>query len=311
MIWRCALGFTLILAGCNTLASLTDDSTTATSAPVAQEESPQTLLKKRVLVLPFLNRSDVQEEALSRAALTQIEQAVTNTPDWILVKEAELEDPESLYSPGGEYQYKKVFEQAKRSAVAGVILGKIEEVTLTQAGDATGVLGARERSAVARIRFQLFDVSTEREVFTQTSSAEAKQERVAWLELRSPSSETEEGKEAVSRAVKKVLEKFPLITRKLAWMGRIARIDLNRYIVNGGEQTGIHLGQLLRVYEPSAPVTDELTGKNLGLAPGRFKGLLKVTQMFGTDSAIASLYTGAGFRQNDRVEIHQTEDENK
>lgn len=305
MIQRCVLGFTLFLSGCSTLTSLTELPEDAVTTPVVKADPVDPLLKKRVLVLPFINRSDYQEDSFVRVALFDIQQAVSNAPELILVKEEQLEEPETLYSTGGEYHFRKIFDQAKRAGATGVIVGKIEEITLSEEGENTGVLGAKQRFASARVHFQLYDVGTEREVFSRTTSADVKQERVPWLDLRSPSSESEEGKEAVSRAVKKILDRFPFIAHKLAWMGRIARVELNRYYITGGDQTGLQTGQLLRVYEPAVAVTDKLTGNTLGLAPGRFKGLLKVTQMFGTDASIAVLYTGAGFRQDDRVEIHQ------
>lgn len=294
----------VFLAGCAMLSpepeAVVKSAEPAAPTPVAVDDT----LRKRVLVLPFVNRSDFQDDSFVRVALFDTQQAIANNPSLILIKDSELDNPDSLYSAGGEYHFKKVFAEAKLAAATGVIVGRIEEVSIHEEGDGTGVLGAKQHSATARVHFQLFDVATEREVFSRTSTAEVKQERVPWLDLRSPSSVPEEGKEAVSRALKKVLERFPAIARKLAWAGRIARVDLNRFYVTGGEQTGLRTGQFLRVYGSSEPVTDPSTGSSLGLAPGRFKGLLKVTQVFGTDSSVAILYTGAGFKENDRVEIH-------
>jgi hypothetical protein len=308
MLGRIVFGVVcFFLSACTTLATLTESPETLPEEKVAAAPPLEPLLKKRVLVLPFLNRSNYQEESFVRVALFDIEQAVANAPDLILIKENQVEEPESLYSDGGEYHFKKIFEQAKRAGASGVLLGKIEDVTLSEDTENTGVLGAKQRSAYARVRLQLFDVANEREVYTRTASAEVQQERVPWLDFKIQSSESEEGKEAVSRAVKKILGALPFISKKLAWMGRIARIDLNRYYITGGEQTGLAAGQLLRVYEPPSSISDPLTGQSLGFAPGRFKGLLRVTQLFGPDASVAVLYTGAGFRADDRVEMQYPE----
>jgi len=261
-------------------------------------------LRKRVVVLPFVNRSDYQDESLTRAALFTVQQAVEASPDLILIKDTELEDPERLYSAAGEYHFRNIFEQARRAGATGVIVGRIESLNLHQEDQGTGVLGAKQHFANARVHFQLYDVGNESEVFSRTATSEVKQERVPWLEIRGPASEMEEGKQAVTGALEKVLDRFPAIARKLAWVGRIAKVDLNRFYITGGEQTGLRAGVLLRVYEPGAPVTDALSGAQLGQAPGRFKGLLKITETFGSDASVAVLYTGAGFREQDRVEIH-------
>ncbi len=297
------LGWMLLITGCTSMGwfdePVVDTKPVAPAAPVVDNT-----VKKRILVLPFINRSDVQDDSLVRTALFDVKQAVANVPELIMVHEEDLENPDAIYSTGGEYHFRKIFEQAKKVAATGFIVGRIEEVSIQEVGDDTGVLGAKQHVANARVRFQLFDVATEKEVYSRENSAQVTRERVQWLDLRAPSSESEEGKEAVSRALQKTLERFPAIAHKLAWTGRIARVELNRFYVTGGEQTGLRPGQLLRVYENGAPVSDPMSGTTLGVAPGRFKGLLKVTQNFGNDASVAVLYTGAGFREQDRVELH-------
>jgi hypothetical protein len=39
------------------------------------------------------------------------------------------------------------------------------------------------------------------------------------------------------------------------------------------------------------------------VAPGPFKGILKVVDYFGGDGAVAVIHSGAGFRERDRVEM--------
>jgi hypothetical protein len=303
MLLHFLFGWMLLIAGCTSTGWFDEPAAETKPAPPPTAVVDNTV-RKRVLVLPFINRSNVQDESLVRTALFEVKQAVSNVPELILVHEEDLENPDAIYSAGGEYHFRKIFEQAKKAAATGVIVGRIEEVSIQEEGDDTGVLGAKEHIANARVRLQLFDVSTEKEIYSRENTAEVRQERVQWLDLRAPSSESEEGKEAVSRALKKSLERFAAVAHKLAWMGRIARVDINRFYITGGEQTGLRPGQLLRVYENGAPISDPMNGTTLGVAPGRFKGLLKITQNFGNDASVAVLYTGAGFREQDRVELH-------
>ena len=71
-----------------------------------------------------------------------------------------------------------------------------------------------------------------------------------------------------------------------------------------GEMSGISRGQLLKVFGDGEPVTDLASQQFLGMAPGRFKGILKVVDYFGMDGAIAVIHSGAGFKEKDRVEIY-------
>ena len=97
---------------------------------------------------------------------------------------------------------------------------------------------------------------------------------------------------------------FTVQAKKIAWVGRIAKIDLHRYYINAGEETGLSVGQLLKVVGEGFPIRDNASGVNLGTAPGRFKGLLKVVEFMGKDAAVAVLHSGGGFREQDSIELY-------
>jgi hypothetical protein len=91
---------------------------------------------------------------------------------------------------------------------------------------------------------------------------------------------------------------------KTGWEGRVAMVTGDRVFVNVGKISGLNLGELLKVTEDGDEVYDPLSGNYIGKVPGRLKGTLEVISYFGHDGAITLVHSGAGFKENDKVEIY-------
>ncbi len=81
-------------------------------------------------------------------------------------------------------------------------------------------------------------------------------------------------------------------------------INGDRIFLNVGRISGLQIGDILKVSEEGDEIFDPQTGNYVGKAPGRLKGTLEVVSYFGQDGAISIIHSGAGFRENDRVELY-------
>lgn len=112
----------------------------------------------------------------------------------------------------------------------------------------------------------------------------------------------------VGTLIKDTLYEFvPQIVKSLetvSWEGRIASVQGERLFLNVGKISGLNVGDLLRVVDEGEEIYDTETGNFIGKSPGRLKGTLEVVSFFGQDGAIAVIHSGAGFRENDRVELY-------
>ncbi len=290
----------LVCVSCSLFRPNADD--TAATAVQAQADAASAVVKKKILVLKFLNHSAYGGEELAAKATADTRNAVLAVTDTVLVPEGEGppdEGPDAL-----DYNRKSVEEWARAHGVAGIVLGAIEDLQIQESGEDVGLFRARYHTVNATVRVQLIEVGSDRELMSEQSSAEVMEEHTEFLGGRSPESyDAERGKGAVSKALTRSLASLPAQVRKIAWVGRIAKVDLHRYYINAGEESGLTLGQLLKVYGEGVPVIDPKSGTFLGTARGRFKGLLKVIDHFGGDGAVATLHSGGGFREQDRVEI--------
>lgn len=99
----------------------------------------------------------------------------------------------------------------------------------------------------------------------------------------------------------KLVESLKFIT----WEGRIAALQGERIYLNVGRISGVQVGDILKVVEDGNEIYDPELGYHVGKVQGRVKGTLEIVGFFGQDGAISVVHSGAGFKENDRVEIYQ------
>ena len=262
------------------------------------------LLKKKVLILSFLNHSNLTGREVTRQVAREVENAVLNIPDLIPIAEDVIDGYEEFAADENEYNYRLIFAKARAYGISAVISGTIENVDVENRGENIGLFRTQDFDAAATIKVDLFDAISERSILSKVSSEHITEERSLFFWNRSAESDdSSRGKLAVTKALEKILRFFPEYAKRIGWTGRIAKVDMHRYYINAGEATGISRGQFLKVFGESDPVVDPQTGLFIGLAPGRFKGVLKVIDHFGSDGAVAVLQSGGGIREQDRVEV--------
>lgn len=86
---------------------------------------------------------------------------------------------------------------------------------------------------------------------------------------------------------------------QIGWYTRIVKIDGNRIYLNAGRLTGLKVGDLMDVYEPGGDTIEQMIGISMDPFEGQRKGQLRVSQLFGTDAAIAHITNGGNFTLSD------------
>jgi hypothetical protein len=290
-------------------AKAASPTTLAPPPPAATPLAPTTVseLKKKVLLLPFLDRSEEADEALPKSIQTQLLISLAAMPDVIPLTLADYPDA-ALVPELGAYPIDKVLALARAEGIAGVVLGSIDEIddkdaSLTNGNPDTGLFHTDQFQTEVRIHLAVYDVASRKQLYAKPLTGKVTEERAQILE--SAAADVQRRDRAQQAAVRAIREATAAISgplQRIAWSGRIAKIDLRRYYITGGRATGLLPGQLLRVLAEGQSIYDAQTGKLLGTAPGRMKGLLKIVDNFGPDASIAVLHSGAGFREQDRVE---------
>ena len=109
---------------------------------------------------------------------------------------------------------------------------------------------------------------------------------------------------SVKVAVRKSIPRILKISRKLDWVGRVARIIGNKIYINAGRGSGLNVSDILKVITEGQEIFDPETGALIGVSKGEVKGTLEVIDYFGPDGAIAILHSGGSVHEGDFVQLY-------
>lgn len=88
---------------------------------------------------------------------------------------------------------------------------------------------------------------------------------------------------------------------KIPWFGRVEFIKEGKVYLNLGQNSGLKVGDRLKVVEPGKEVVNPTTHAVLGYTADVPQGEIKVTELLGTSGAVATPLSGGPFKASDKV----------
>jgi hypothetical protein len=88
---------------------------------------------------------------------------------------------------------------------------------------------------------------------------------------------------------------------KIPWFGRVEFIKEGKVYLNLGQNSGLKVGDRLKVVEPGKEVVNPSTHAVLGYTADVPQGEIKVTELLGNTGAVATPLNGGPFKANDKV----------
>jgi len=88
---------------------------------------------------------------------------------------------------------------------------------------------------------------------------------------------------------------------KIAWFGRVEFVKEGKVYLNLGQNSGLKVGDRLKVVQPGKEVVNPTTHKVLGYTADVPQGEIKVTELLGNSGAVAQPLSGGPFNANDKV----------
>jgi hypothetical protein len=88
---------------------------------------------------------------------------------------------------------------------------------------------------------------------------------------------------------------------KIPWFGRVEFIKEDKVYLNLGQNSGLKVGDRLKVVEPGKEVVNPTTRTVLGYTADVPQGEIKVTELLGNSGAVATPLNGGPFKPNDKV----------
>jgi hypothetical protein len=148
--------------------------------------------------------------------------------------------------------------------------------------------------AIVRVQVKLVEAAT-----GQVVKAFEKRNPIFATEERGEFSRDKAKLKAIQLAIDEVTGDILHGINQMGWYTRIVGIDGDRVYLNAGRLTGLKVGDLMDVYGPEGGKIEQTVGISMDPFEGERKGQVRVSQLFGTDAAVAHITSGGNFALSD------------
>lgn len=264
--------------------------------------------RKRVVVLPVLDRSEIQSPQTSDVAQRTLILDLNKTGDVIALGPEDLKLDLNQKSNDGSYDLKKISAQSKDLSILAFIEAQILKIRVSSVGDAVGVVRKLKTSIELDVQVRVFSVKGQKDVYNTVKTIRYVDENTRVAQRTETDRFVKAQPELVQGMVKESFQEFTTAIasslNQVEWEGRIAAIQGDRIFLNVGRISGLSIGDILKVTETGDDIYDPQSGLPIGQSPGRMKGTVEIISYFGNDGAIAIIHSGANFKENDKVELY-------
>ena len=105
---------------------------------------------------------------------------------------------------------------------------------------------------------------------------------------------------AIGKLIKPIWEK----TKKKEWFGRIAKIVGKNIYINAGLESGVKIGDIMKVLTPSQDIFDPVSGALIGKTKGELKSTIEITDFFGNNGSVGVIHSGGNVSPGDQVTLY-------
>lgn len=283
-----------------------------TGNPEVRDVSPNARagdeIRKRVLVLPFLNMSPYPSINAADIARTQLIRQLHATKEVLVLALNQIPEDMTKFQVDDTYDMKQVIPLARKIGAHGVIIGRIKELRTKKVGDSVGLFRDVKAEVKTLVDLQMIGTKNGTKMVHESKTSTITEDVTRVAKYSYTDKELQDNpvliRKVVMSAFRKMIPPIVRALRKLNWEGRVALIRGERIYLNAGRLSGIQVGDILRITEGKEEVFDPDTGGYLGKIRGRLKGTVEVVSYFGKDGSVTIIHSGSGFAENDIVEFY-------
>jgi len=299
------IGATLLQISCGTAVVNRDPNG---KRPRIEERKTFSGVKKKVALLNFFNESPFENEDLEIHATEELRLELSRTGEFLLDPSARklFGSSKEIYAGGG-LKLVQLTRQAKNAGINFIIFGRVVDARIREKSDEIGFVRQTKSYTEAKVEVRVFDVNAGKEIFTEQLQASADDstyrffasDREDYLSYR-----RDLMRYGVKVAVRKSVPKIFDLASKLDWVGRVAKIIGTKIYLNAGRDSGINVGDILKIITEGQEIFDPETGALIGMSKGDMKGTIEVIDYFGNDGAVAILHSGGQVLEGDFVQLY-------
>jgi len=277
-------------SGDQTLALSTNASRESAGTPVSSSIG----LRRKIIVAPF--EDEEADEGWGEMAAQRLRDSVESRTDTILCFDDQvimdyLKRRGIGSTPSDDPMVLRIANTVfgVHAILYGALSGPYISASMGRGGD-----GEDTALAIVRIQARLVETATGRvlKAFERSNPIFATEERGKF-------SRDKAELKAVHLTIGEVTGDIVNGINQMGWYTRIVKIDGDRVYLNAGRLTGLRVGDLMDVFGPGRGQIDQTVGFSMDPFAGQRKGQIRVSQLFGTDAAIAQITLGGDFIPSD------------
>lgn len=266
-------------------------------------------MKKRVIILPFLNQSDYDSQVVVEDARDDFIREL-NMLDHTLIldwRNFGLKDLKE-FRRGLDYDHKGLAQRLRNSGVHAIVVGVVKRLNTKIKGDSVGIFRRVEAKVDTQAQIRVISVRSGKVMVDETRTADSTGQITKVAERRFTDKERKDDPATIRLIVNEAFRKTipPLLESlsRFSWEGRVALVRGEQIYLNAGRQSGLQIGDILRIVETQEEVFDPENDRFIGYIKGRMKGTVEVLNYYGKDGAVTRIHSGSGFKENDLVEFY-------
>lgn len=270
-------------------------------------------LKKRVVILPFLDKKNTRDLNVLKNAREAFIDSLNATDELIALDSSVLKLDLNKYIKDNTYDLKALAKDSQTAGISCILEGRIIDMRFKDEDvskvDNSSSLKSRPVSFEIVVQARMLNIRSEQELFNTVKTVSIDEEGSTIPENITSENFFNRNNELTELLIKDAFLDFnPKLVESLKyiiWEGRIAALQGDRIYINVGQISGVQIGDILKVVDDGNEIYDTELGYHLGKVPGKAKGTLEVVSFFGQDGAVSVIHSGAGFKENDRIELYQ------
>lgn len=264
--------------------------------------------RKRLMVLPFLDEGGTRAAELRGQARDEVIRELNKTGEVIVVDSKDLKLDLSKMQIGSDYNMTEIAKAAGALGANAVMEAKLISLKVQRQADPVGLFRQLKSKFEAKARVRIIAARTGKEIFNTEKTVILEESDYRVAERVESDKFFSNNPELVTKLVTDTFLDFSAqivqVMDRMSWEGRIALVNGDRIFLNVGRISGLQVGDLLKVSDDGDEVYDPSSGNYIGKVPGHLKGTLEVVSYFGQDGSIAVVHSGAGFKENDKIELY-------
>lgn len=270
-------------------------------------------LKKRVAVLPFLDRKGLRSAKVLTDARNAFMDSLNQTGELIAVDSGALKLDLNKYIKNNMYDLEGLAKDANTVGISSVLEGRIVDMRFKNedAGKIDNSSSLKTKPLIFEVVVQarMLNLRSGQELFNTVKTVELDDSSSVVAENITSENFFNKNSDLTELLIKDAFldfnDKLVDALKLIQWEGRIAALHGDKIYLNVGQISGVQVGDILKVVEDGNEIYDTELGYHVGKVQGKVKGTLEIVGFFGQDGAVSVVHSGAGFKENDRVETYR------